>query len=251
MSPVTRCPACGTAFRITPAQLAARSGQARCGRCGNAFDARAALVPDRGAPAEAAVGNADGRRREHFNDAPPGSLPGSDTGWRAGSKSGAPPPRRSSWTWGVAGAAALAALGAQFVFHFRGEMALLWPAARPVLERVCAELGCDLPLPRHAELMSIEASDLQADGSSPGIMVLSATLRNRAAFPQQFPSLELTLTDAQDQALARRVLTAPDYLGRGANLEGGFAANSEFAVKVFMEAAALKPTGYRLYLFYP
>jgi len=242
VSRVTRCPECGTAFRISDPQLAARSGQARCGRCGKVFDARAALVADAGATPARAV---EARR----------SLPGrgAQTTRPGFSEPGpaVPAARPSRWMWWVGSAAALIALAAQFAFHFRGEIALLWPAAKPTLARICAELDCDLPLPKRAELMSIEASDLQADGANPGVMVLSATLRNRAAFPQQFPSLELTLTDAQDQTVARRVLYARDYLVKGTSVDAGFAANSEIPVRVFIEAVSLKPTGYRLYLFYP
>jgi hypothetical protein len=32
--------------------------------------------------------------------------------------------------------------------------------------------------------------------------------------------------------------------------EPGFAAGSELQIRVYIEAAALKPMGYRLYLFY-
>ena len=35
------------------------------------------------------------------------------------------------------------------------------------------------------------------------------------------------------------------------NLAAGLAGNSELPFKVFIEAAALKATGYRLYLFFP
>jgi hypothetical protein len=112
-------------------------------------------------------------------------------------------------------------------------------------------LGCELPLPRRIDLMSIEASDLQADTNNSSVMVLSATLKNRAIFSQQYPLLELTLTDAQDQPLVRRVLAPQDYLGRAASTEAGFGANTEIAIKVFIESAQIKATGYRLYLFYP
>jgi len=81
-------------------------------------------------------------------------------------------------------------------------------------------------------------------------MVLTATLRNRAGFSQAFPALELTLTNAQDQTVARRVLTPPDYAAKGVRLESGFAAASELQVRLYIEAPALRPTGYRLYLFY-
>ena len=101
------------------------------------------------------------------------------------------------------------------------------------------------------ELMSIEASDLQADTTNPNIMVLSATLKNRAIFDQQLPLLELTLTDAQDQPVVRRVLAPQDYIGKAANTQAGFGANTEIAIKVFFEGSQVKATGYRLYLFYP
>jgi predicted Zn finger-like uncharacterized protein len=244
VSGVTRCPKCATAFRISEAQLAAGSGQARCGRCGNVFDARSTLVPDADAPA------AQAQTRPTVPGGKP-SLPGEALRNRTGFEQPPAAPTARSRLWAVASALALIALTVQIAFRFRSELVLVWPAAKPALARFCAEAGCDVPLPRRAELMSIEASDLQADGANPGVMVLTALLRNRAAFPQQYPALELTLTDAQDQAVARRVLYARDYLGRSANGEAGFAGNSELAVKIFIEATALKPTGYRLYLFFP
>ena len=38
MAIVTRCPACGTVFRVAPPQLQARDGAVRCGRCLTVFD---------------------------------------------------------------------------------------------------------------------------------------------------------------------------------------------------------------------
>ena len=46
MSLATRCPVCGTAFRVQRAQLAARSGKVRCGKCGAVFDGIAGLVEE-------------------------------------------------------------------------------------------------------------------------------------------------------------------------------------------------------------
>jgi hypothetical protein len=144
----------------------------------------------------------------------------------------------------------LLALLVQFTYRYRGEIAVLVPESKALLERLCGELGCDIPLPRRAELLSIESSDLQADGSHPNVMVLTATLRNRAAFVQAYPALELSLTSAEGETVARRVLLPKDYVPQPARPEAGFAAGSEVQVRVYVEAAALKPTGYRLYLFY-
>jgi uncharacterized protein DUF3426 len=157
---------------------------------------------------------------------------------------------RPSRLWWLASVFLLLALAAQGAYQYRGEIAVLLPEAKPLVQRICAEFGCDVPLPRRAELLSIESSDLQADVAHPSVMVLTATLRNRAGFVQAFPALELSLTSTRGETVARRVLTSRDYVPQGARSEPGFAAGSELQVRVYIEAAALKPAGYRLYLFY-
>ena len=159
------------------------------------------------------------------------------------------PARR--WLWLTGALLLLLLLLTQAVYQYRSAIVLLFPEAKPYAASLCATLGCDLPLPRRIELISIDASDLQADTTNPSVMVLTATLKNRAIFNQQHPSLELTLTDAQDQPVVRRVLVPPDYLGKTANHQAGFGANAEIAIKVFIEGSQVKATGYRLYLFYP
>lgn len=161
----------------------------------------------------------------------------------------AKPGRR--WLWLMGALILLLVLLAQAAYQYRSVVILLFPESRPYAAALCANLGCDLPLPRRIELMSIEASDLQADTTNPNVMVLSATLRNRAIFNQQYPLLELTLTDAQDQPVVRRVLAPQDYVSKAANTQIGFGANTEIAIKMFIEGSQVKATGYRLYLFYP
>lgn len=155
------------------------------------------------------------------------------------------------WPWLLGALLLLLILLAQAAYHYRSAVTLRFPETKPYALALCASLGCELPLPRRIEQMSIEASDLQADTTNPNVMVLSATLKNRAIFNQQYPSLDLTLTDAQDQPIVRRVLAPQDYLGKAVNAQAGFAANTEIAIKVFIEGSQVKATGYRLYLFYP
>jgi predicted Zn finger-like uncharacterized protein len=159
--------------------------------------------------------------------------------------------RGRRWPWLLGALFLLLTLLAQALYQYRSAIVLLVPEAKPYAAALCAKMGCDLPLPRRIELMSIDASDLQADTTNPNVMVLSATLKNRAVFNQQHPLLELTLTDAQDQPVVRRVLTPQDYLGKTVSMQAGFAANADVAIKVFIEGSQVKATGYRLYLFYP
>jgi predicted Zn finger-like uncharacterized protein len=51
MALTTRCPQCGTSFKVVPDQLRVRNGLVRCGACSTVFDGRACLLPDAGAPA--------------------------------------------------------------------------------------------------------------------------------------------------------------------------------------------------------
>jgi hypothetical protein len=99
--------------------------------------------------------------------------------------------------------------------------------------------------------LSIESSDLQADPAHRGLLILTATVRNRATWPLAYPHLELTLTDAQDRIVVRRALAPADYAGGTADLAHGIPGNGEISLKVFIDASATTQAGYRLYMFYP
>ena len=158
-----------------------------------------------------------------------------------------PPPRRFPWLtlFGVLlGASTLAAQGAWF---YRNELAVMVPATKPVLDAMCLHAGCSLEPTLDAQAISIEASDLQADPGNRAILTLTALIRNRAGFAQPLPHLEIALTDAQDTALAKRVLKPGQYTASQTRL----AANGEAQVKLLIDAGQLKANGYRLYAFYP
>ena len=102
--------------------------------------------------------------------------------------------------------------------------------------------------------MSIDSSDLQADPAHANVIVLNAVIRNRAPFAQEFPSLELTLTDETDQVVVRRVLKPSDYLdaaGLEQVLARGIAPGGEVSVRLRFDATRVHATGFRLFLFFP
>lgn len=160
-----------------------------------------------------------------------------------------PPPRR--WPWLLGGLLALCALGLQLIYQYRIEAAVLLPEARPLLQSACEAIGCSVGLPHKIDLVGIEASDLHPDPGHKGQLALTATLKNRAPFAQEYPHLELTLTDAADKAIARKVLAPADYLPPGAKVSAGMTANGDLALSVGIDASTLTASGYRLYVFYP
>jgi predicted Zn finger-like uncharacterized protein len=161
------------------------------------------------------------------------------------------PRRRLGWLWGLGGVVLASALTAQSLYVYRAEIAARAPAARPLLLQMCGILQCRVGLPRHIELLGIDNSDLQADPLRPSVLVLNAVLRSRAPVPQEYPLLELTLTDAADQALLRRVFVPAEYLPKGKDAAAGIAGPGEVAIKLNLQVSELQPVGYRLYLFYP
>lgn len=247
MSLVTRCPACRTAFRVQPAQLSAQHGTVRCGKCNELFNGVAALVEPReeGIALEpsAQPGSFDPSRRP----APEGDEHAPAPRFMAERR----PPRK--WVWRLLALLAAVALAGQAVYRYRAEVAAMLPSTRAGLHSLCAALGCELPLPRRPELMSIDSSELQADGRREGLIALSAVIRNRAAFAQDYPSLELTLTDEDDRPVLRRILAPRDYLDSriGQLTAQGIAPASETNVRVLLDTNGTRATGYRLYLFYP
>jgi predicted Zn finger-like uncharacterized protein len=271
----TRCPGCATVFRVTSEQLAMRAGQVRCGQCKTVFDGNAQRVslapppePAVALPAamnEAALGPPTVTLRDAQALEPPdiaaeptiGAVPVGAAAIAYEDRFSPLPALKPRRTRAVLYAAATAFLilliVAQAIYHFRDAVAAHWPAAQPVLARICDVAGCTIrPLRDPAmSYLSIDASDLQADSAHRGLLILTATLRNRAAWSLAYPYLELTLTDAQDQIVVRRALAPADYAGGTADLQRGIPANGEVAVKLFIDASATTQVGYRLYMFYP
>ena len=162
-----------------------------------------------------------------------------------------PQEKPTRWPFVLATLTLLIALSGQLAYHFRGEIAALMPALRPLITGFSKAIGSDVPLPRHVAQISIETSDLQTDAGRGNLLVLNATVRNRAAYPQAFPALELALTDTRDAALVRKVFLPEEYLPGGLPSNAQFPAGSDVAVRLWLEARDVEAAGYRLYVFYP
>lgn len=145
----------------------------------------------------------------------------------------------------------LIGLIAQGTYVFRNQIAAWFPQAKPALAKACLAIGCRLDLPAQIEVVSIESSELQTLAASKGLFALTTLLRNHGATAQAWPNIELTLNDANEKPLARRVFTPREYLPSAQDAAQGFGPKSEQPVKLFFSLSQLKPSGYRVYLFYP
>jgi hypothetical protein len=240
------------AEEISAAARQPADGEFGAGEGGGAHDA---AVADEALPDAVDKVPADGDEAEHARAAglvaarELSEVPGYNR-WADGVLSGGPggfagSEKRSRWPYLLAAVVLLVTLLAQAAFAWRVDVVRRIPGAVAAYEL----LGVEVPLPRDADLISIESSDLQSEPAR-GLLVLNAQLRNRASFAQEWPLLELTLTDAGDAVVARRVLAAPDYLPPGAD-RTAFPPGSEAPVRIWIDAKGPGAGGYRLFVFYP
>lgn len=279
-----RCPTCQTLFRVNLEQLAARGGRVRCGQCAGVFNALDQATVEMDDPALAAQPDpalyaspqdnyslAEETSTEKFpatepefrrgtdsdfpdDDDPPDHTRSDTAGWaddRPDLQLSPAPKHSRGIVWGLALTLLLLLTVLQSVWVFRSNLAVSFPVLRPHLVGLCLRLGCTMPLPKEPSLVGIEASELHPVMPDQSLFRLSATLRNRASFLQEYPFLELTLTDTRDAPIARRVFAPEEYLPAQMSPNTGFTAGADLPLSLSLDTSPLNPAGYRLYVFYP
>ena len=144
----------------------------------------------------------------------------------------------------------------QLAVQQRDRLAAFEPRLKPFLQIVCKALTCDVGPLRQIETIIIDSSSFNKVNDS--VYRMTFSIKNTATSAVGMPSLEVTLTDTQDQALVRRVL-APAQFGM---ISGSLGANAEFFGAVTMQltppeasrdggSVSRRIAGYRLLVFYP
>ena len=268
MSMTTQCPACGTVFRIVPQQLQAQHGTVRCGRCAQVFDGFKTLAtlrdeaplesgaqssPQAAAPmpatTPAAVSPSFQPEAQPDIATPSYSPAASSLASPLGADEvlGAEPPRRSRGGWAFGSVLALLALAGQGAYFYRSEIAANVPEARAQLSRMCEILHCAVSLPQRPRQISIEASDMQAvDPANPGVIALTATLRNNATVELGYPALDVILTNSKEHTVARRIFLPTEYLDAARSARAGIPPNAEVTVRLDLDTGDLGAAGFRL-----
>lgn len=83
---------------------------------------------------------------------------------------------------------------------------------RPVVATLCGVLRCSLPPWREPAAIVVEQRDVRPVPGRPGVLRVSATIRNDARWDQAWPRLTLTLSDVDGRALGVRVFEPAEYL---------------------------------------
>lgn len=91
----------------------------------------------------------------------------------------------------------------------RDALVAMEPRLKPWLQMLCQPLHCQIAPLRHIEAVVIDSSSFNKLGSDS--YRLGFTLKNTGSIPVAMPSLEVTLTDIQEQALVRRVVSPAQF----------------------------------------
>ena len=159
-------------------------------------------------------------------------------------------------TWAVLG---LLGLVLQTVYLLKDPLVTYHPRLKPLMLEACQLVGCQIrPLQKtdavvidYASVDAIstdQAQEILVDGAQPTRWALHIHLRNSDSVPVAMPWIELTLTDAQDTPVMRKVLNPVEW-GAPAVVSPGEIIEQQLLVSLKKEDAAFM--GYRLLTFYP
>jgi len=149
------------------------------------------------------------------------------------------------WPWLVACLILLLLLCAQLAWAKRDDL-VADTTAGPWLRQLCAGLGCELPLVQDTRRLHLLARDVQAHPSVPGALLISATVRNDAAFDQPWPVVVVTLSDVDGKRLAMRRLRPSEYLGDGTTSAHGLPAGGNAALVLEVEDPGNKAVAFEI-----
>ena len=245
----TRCPECLTVHTLNASLLAHAGGAVRCGRCNREFSALAFLF-------------------DHWPDAdktPPGIGtssgspvlgqvgPAADT---AGSKNqpetievsslqdpGEDDSNRAAW------------VTIFILLLFITASNLAWTFREPLLKNrevrnFLVDTGIMEPpvtgAYRDTSRFHLVSRDMHQHPARTGMLALSFTFVNRAKQAQPYPSIELILTDAGNQPLARREFTVAEYLPAGTGPAKDLAPNIHVPVLLEFADPGVNAVGFEL-----
>jgi len=140
----------------------------------------------------------------------------------------------------------LVSLTLQAGHHFRDVVAMRWPATQPALAAWCGALSCSVQAPKRIEDIAVENTALTR-AAEPDAFRLAVTLRNRGAMALALPSIDLGLTDATGQLVARRMVSPSEWRVAVSSIQAG----AELPLQLLLTAGSTRVSGYTVEVFYP
>jgi hypothetical protein len=123
--------------------------------------------------------------------------------------------------------------GAAYLYHERARL-YEYPWLADWVVRTCAYLGCEVPPQRALDRIRLVERKVYSLPQRPGVVMVTATLVNRAPFAQPYPLMQLSFTDLQGRVVASHRLAPHQYLRRAPAAGALMPPNAHIAVQAEM-----------------
>lgn len=239
----TQCSSCSTWFRITPEQLRAAEGMAKCSKCGTLFNAVEGLSTE--PPAEVLAQQQATRDTE-------ATTAGTAVAAELGNKKLAGSPRivaddeyiddehepkhkqLHDLGWAMLSFIAVLALILQFFYwtHDKHEPGSTFYSMSRL---VCRNLGCDMDNRRNVkEIKLIKLTHTYHPQHKDGLFI-NGFIVNKASFDQQYPVLRILLRDENDNDIGARDFYPHEYVAEADNYQADSKLKSGDPVRFVLE----------------
>ena len=226
---LTQCPECETKFWVKDSQLQAARGSVRCGSCKNVFKATEYFIDvekgTRAKSTKAARGNKNSQRNKSPKKQSPNQNKNRykdeekkpndfDSRLKKLSKENYKnqKPKKRYWLfWGLFDLLAVCTLAGQYIY-FNFDQLSQQEEWYPVLNAVCAPIGCTIKGPPLSVAIITEQLVVRSAPSHKNVLAVDAVIRSRAKIPIPYPLVELRFTNKANQTVASRVFKPEEYL---------------------------------------
>lgn len=141
------------------------------------------------------------------------------------------------------------ALPMQWVYFEHDRLAAQLPALKDALQVFCGLAQCSIKPLMRIDALSVDSVGFNKLGKEGYRLTFS--IKNSHSLALAFPSVELTLTDAQDQPVFRRVFSSLELGAENAVIGAGSEWPVTVGLRVNSGMLAQPVSGYRLLVFYP
>lgn len=258
----TRCPQCETIFVVSDDQLKARDRLVRCGRCLKIFEAEQYIHQGGASHASEAVSEhvvlssepeADTEvitersppRQTVTDFADTGELPTlAELLW------GEKRSRTRPFFWFTASLFLLLILLAQIAWFFATELSRQ-PQLAPWIDEFCAQTGCVVLPQRDIGLIELSRARVSPHPKYSNALRVKGSLINRAGFSQEFPLIEVSLSNRRGEIIARRTFSRKYYLTADNAGETSMLPNVRFPVLIEFINPDTSASGFEVRLVAP
>lgn len=87
-----------------------------------------------------------------------------------------------------------------------------YPLTANLTRQMCLSLGCEIHAPRDLQKIKLLSRNVYSHPNAPGVLTVSLSIQNDAAFAQPFPLIEISFLDKDNNVVALRRFTPSEYI---------------------------------------